>query len=274
MSVRASYRLDCNRMLIPRRWPQLAMTMWTRGRHYLSTRRQIKSDEPPKWSLNVDIEFAKDEGGVPLAWFTWQVLLKKFSLWKFKLLCDAQFDEKVFLPNSKLAVVLLMKYIMAKDKLQIAGCTTPMGYKQVLHDLIHTRSDKNKLLRFEERHIVRAIPMQIRYLPNYEQNFGFIDVIFLAFRRADDFACAQQAQEIRRLIFKHPNYRELENPIIYAELFARFRRDYSLPATVHAGNWLIATLQPLRLDMLSLPVRTMYKMPKENDAIHANAVYS
>lgn len=260
-------------MLILRRWPQLVTTMWTRGRHYLSNRRQIKSDEPLKWSLNVDIEFAKDGGSVPLAWFTWQMLLKQFSLWKFKLQCDPQFDERVFLANSKLAVVLLMKYIIARDKLRISECTTPMGYKQVLHDLIHARSDKYKLLRFEERHILRAIPMQIRLLPNYEQNFGFIDVIFLACRRADDFACTQEAQEMRSLILKH-HHRYLQNPIIYAELFARFRRDYSIPATVHAGNWLITTLQPLRLDMLSLPARMMYKMLHKDDGIRGNAVYT
>lgn len=233
-----------------------------------------------KWNVNADIDFTKNENKTPLVWFVRQIIRKKISLLKFKLLWDAQFDEQAFLSKSRLAVALLTKYINANEKLRISECTTPMGYKQLMQDVSNTRSDKYKLLCFEKRHIWRSIPIQIRRWPHNEHNFAFIDVVFQACRHANDFTPDQQAQEIRKLIFKHHDGKQLylRNPIVYAELFTRFRRDYSFPATVQAGHWLVSSFKPLRLDVLDdQPAKEISKLPDELQGwphtVHDNAVY-
>ncbi|KAH8418396.1 hypothetical protein KR222_008468, partial [Zaprionus bogoriensis] len=263
MSVKPTLKLGCNRMLT-RHWPLARLSMLgtnpTRGRRrrHAGTPRMSNGGVPIKWFLHLDIERPIEDRSVSMPWLLylyspWKMLLNKLSVWKFMLICDWNFSEKQFLDNSRQALALLTKFIAGGQRQCIQSCTTPMGYKQVMHDLGECQANQHKLLQFEKRHICRAIPLQVKYLPHYDHNFAFVDVIFLASRSSDDFGSKKQVREIRKLIRLHADCYKLQtpNPIVYAELFVRFRRDYSLPATVRAGHWLVSTFKVLKLDVLN-----------------------
>lgn len=241
------------------------MTPWPRNRRHLATSKTSGFEEPTTWNLNLNIEFAKDNERPSLHWFIWKMFLNRLYLWNFKLFCDRQFNEREFLNNSKLALSLLTKYIIAGKTREIMLCTTPMGFKQVMFDISSSQTDAHKMLSFEKRHILRAIPLQIKRLPHYEHTFAFIDVMFVANRRADDFESMRDAHRLRKLINKHAEAWKLytQNPFVYAEMFVRFRRDYSLPTTVRSGQWLVSAFKLLRLNVLNEYPDHLFHTPRE-----------
>lgn len=261
--------MGCNRTLFrccqQARICMRGMTPWPRNQRHLATTKTSGFDEPSTWNFNLNIEFVKENERNSFHWFIWQMILNRLYLWNFKLFCDRQFNEREFLDNSKLALSLLTQYIIAGETREIRLCTTPMGFKQVMFDISSSRTDAYKMLCFEKRHILRAIPLQIKRLAHYEHTFAFIDVIFVANRRADDFESLRDAHNLRKLINKHAEAWKLysQNPFVYAEMFVRFRRDYSLPTTVRTGQWLISAFKLRRLDVLNEYPQNLFQLPGE-----------
>ncbi|XP_017867159.1 PREDICTED: uncharacterized protein LOC108616467 [Drosophila arizonae] len=219
----------------------------------------MTSGSKGKWSLHLNLERAQDRDrsiSLPLMVYLyspWMMFSIKFNLWILKLLWDWRFAELQFVDNAKQALVLVTKFIVEQHEGYIKRCTTPMGYKQIRHDLIGSNASTAKLMVFDKRHIRRAIPLKIQRLQHYDHKFAFIDMIFLACRRTNDFVSKQEMQRMQNLVAQCADTSHIfvPNPIIFAEFFVRFRRDYSLPCTERAGHWLISTYKILRLDVLN-----------------------
>ncbi|XP_062133877.1 uncharacterized protein LOC133844067 [Drosophila sulfurigaster albostrigata] len=222
------------------------------------------SPKPTRWHLQVDVERAKEDPQISLpllmyVYSPWHLVINKFSLWKLKIFWDWEFSEVQFIENAKHAVVLITKLISEQREQYIKQCTTPMGYKQILHDIakLHrpqTQDWPKKLLRFEKRHIRRAILLKLQQLPHYDHKFAFVDVVFLACRRANDFDSTSDIEEMGDLInrfAKKEKHFLVPYPVVFAEFFVRFRRDYSMPASERTGQWLVSTYKILKLDMLN-----------------------
>ncbi|XP_023162455.2 uncharacterized protein LOC111593716 [Drosophila hydei] len=214
-----------------------------------------------KWSLHFNFERRNEAKGdreisLPLLIYIygpWKMLRTKCNMWALKLFWDWGFAELKFVNNAKHALVLITRFIVEQHESHIKRCTTPMGYKQIKHDLINFNDNHTKLLLFDKRHILRAIPLKIQRLQHYDHKFAFIDMVFLACRRTNDFATKQEVERMQKLVAQYTDTTHVfvPNPIIFAEFFVRFRRDYSLPCTIHAGHWLISTYKILRLEVLN-----------------------
>lgn len=271
MSVKKSLKIGSIQMgrrngLLIRRYPLCRLSMLgmnsARGRRNNATSFE-SAQESTRWNLQVDVERTKADPQLSLPWLLylhspWQLAIAKLKLWKFKIFWDWHFCEPQFVENSKQAFVVLTKFIREERGQQIRRCTTPMGYKQIMHDLVQQEDQKSrdwprKLLRFEKRHIRRAYLLNVQQLPHYDHKFAFMDVVFCACRRTNDFSSESEITEMSRLIDQFVVRRKLmvPYPIVFAEFFVRFRRDYSMPTTVRTGQWLISTYKILKLDMLN-----------------------
>ncbi|EDW60251.1 uncharacterized protein [Drosophila virilis] len=219
-----------------------------------------------KWNFNLDVERSKDavkdrQMSLPLMVYLyspWKMMSTKFNLWKLKILWDWDFNEAFFVDNAKQALVLVTRFIVEKRNSYIKRCSTPMGYKQISYDLLREKKHQSgnlphELMRFEKRHIRRAIPLRVQRLEHYDHKFAFIDMIFLACRRTNDFTSKVEVEQMNRLVEQHADASKLfvRHPIVFAEVFVRFRRDYSIPPTVRAGHWLISTYKVVNLDLLN-----------------------
>ncbi|KAM8713646.1 hypothetical protein ACLKA7_013897 [Drosophila subpalustris] len=235
-----------------------------RGRRNNVTSFVSAQDQTPiRWNLQVDVERSKEkkDSQLSLPWLLylyspWQMAMATFNLWKLKIFWDWHFSETQFLDNSKQALVVITKLIREQRGEHIQGCTTPMGYKQIMHDLVMDHKTKDyplKLLRFEKRHVRRAYLLKVQQLPHYDHKFAFVDVFFCACRRTNDFNSESEISEMNQLIDRFVVARKLlvPYPIVLAEFFVRFRRDYSIPATIRTGHWLISTYKILKLDILN-----------------------
>ncbi|XP_034477673.1 uncharacterized protein LOC117784129 [Drosophila innubila] len=223
----------------------------------------VSAQEPTRWNLQVDVERTKEDPhpSLPLLLYLyspWQIAVVKFNLWKLKIFWDWHFSEQQFVDNSKQAFVVITKFIREERRQHIRRCSTPMGYKQIMHDLVNPKDSKSKdwprkLLRFEKRHIRRAYLLKVQQLPHYDHKFAFMDVVFCACRRTNDFSSESEINEMNKLVDQFIVTRKLlvPYPIVFAEFFVRFRRDYSSPASIRTGQWLISTYKILKLDMLN-----------------------
>jgi len=128
-----------------------------------------------------------------------------------------------------------------------------MGYNQIVHDLIESKNWPQKLLRFGKRHMRHAILLKIQQLSHYDHKFAFVDVVFCACRCINDFNSSSEISEMSKIIDQYVETRNLlvKYPIVFAEFFVRFRRDYSCPATVRSGQWLISNFKILKFDVLN-----------------------
>lgn len=190
-------------------------------------------------------------------------LLTKLSLLRLKLFWDWSFSERDFMENSKQAAAVLTDFVRRRRTQNVERCTTPMGFKQIKHDLLDGPFDwRLKMMRFEKNHFRRAIPLKVQLLPHYKHRFAFIDVVYVALRRSNDFRSYTDMKEMTELMRRHvdPTQLTVTHPLIFTEVFLRFRRDYSVTPTRMGnvrnnnrcmGQWLVSTFKIVRFDLLN-----------------------
>ncbi|KAH8355234.1 hypothetical protein KR093_009393, partial [Drosophila rubida] len=186
-------------------------------------------------------------------------VIQKLNLWRLKLLWDWHLNEAQFLENAKRAVVLVTKLVSEQSEQRLKKCTTPMGYKMLLDDMgkLHMPNAQDltkRLLRFEKHHIRRTILLKVQQLSHYQHKFAYVDIIFLACRRANDFKSLSEVEEMSQLIkrlIRKGKPTVVSCPVVLAEFFVRFRRDYSIAPTDRTGKWLISTYKIIKLDMVN-----------------------
>ncbi|TMW40982.1 hypothetical protein DOY81_013938 [Sarcophaga bullata] len=138
--------------------------------------------------------------------------------------------------------------------------------------MLLSRSDTRlKLVRFNTEHLRRAIPMKVTTKRNYGRKYCFIDMLFVGLRNTKDFDSPDEAVEINEILRKLDA--DLKTPfevmavphrIVFAEIFIRFRRDYTqvknaqnnAPAarTNHMENdkdWSVSFYKILTFDVLN-----------------------
>ncbi|XP_017053719.1 uncharacterized protein LOC108096543 [Drosophila ficusphila] len=165
----------------------------------------------------------------------WKYLLTKFNLWKLKWLWDRDFSEPDFLEGAKQAAIVMTDIIRLQSAERISEYTTPVGFQQITRDMLLSRNDTRlQLVRFEREHLRRAIPMKVATRQNFGRKYAFIDMLFVGLRNTKDFDTATEVVEINEIIRRMDN--ELKTPpevvsvphrIVFAEIFIRFRRDYT-----------------------------------------------
>lgn len=229
------------------------------------------ADKRQMWNFNLDIQRARDNGAqlsIPMIVYLhspWNFLLRKLNMWKLKMLWDFQFSEARFIDSATKAAIIMTDLIRIKCPNRIRSCSTPLGYKQINHDLMSSDYRMN-LMRFERNHVRRAIPVKVQLVKHYDHKFAFIDMVFVGIRRTNDFKSRQELREVKRILHfmnKKPIYsgdscQEVSHPFVFAEIFVRFRRDYSANATESnrrksiyvGGSWLISSYHILKFDVL------------------------
>ncbi|EDV56764.1 uncharacterized protein LOC6547684 [Drosophila erecta] len=165
----------------------------------------------------------------------WKYLVTKFNLWKLKWLWDRDFSEPDFLEGAKQAAIVMTDIIRQQSADKISEFTTPVGFQQITRDMLLSRNDTRlQLVRFEREHLRRAIPMKVATRQNFGRKYAFIDMLFVGLRNTKDFDTATEVVEVSEIIRRMDN--ELKTPpevvsvphrIVFAEIFIRFRRDYT-----------------------------------------------
>ncbi|SPP73555.1 uncharacterized protein LOC117581703 [Drosophila guanche] len=248
--------------------------LWTQtplgARHTFLTPRPDLQGSTETSRLNIQLEVVRSvdrPSGVSLPAMIyfhspWSLLTSKLSLLKLKLLWDWRFSEEQFLENSQHAALIITDFIRRQRSRNVERCSTPMGYKQICYDLIDGAHDwRLHMMRFERHHIYRTIPLRVQLLRHYGHKFAFIDVVYVALRRSNDFTSPQDLDEVQHLMGMHGNSSPLtvEHPLIFAEIFVRYRRDYSTRPTPMGnvrensrcmGQWLVSTYKILQFDLL------------------------
>ncbi|EDW31751.1 GL11282 [Drosophila persimilis] len=227
-----------------------------------------RSNETNHLSIQVDVVHSvatPGEVSLPaLIYFygPWSLLASKLSLLKLKILRDWAFSEAKFVENSSHGALIITDFIRRKRARNVERCSTPMGYKQISHDLIDGTHDwRLQMMRFERRHIHRVIPLKVQLLQHYGHKFAFIDVVYVALRRSNDFSSSKDLEEVYSLMRQNANNSSLvaAHPLIFAEIFVRFRRDYSVKPTRMGnvrensrcmGQWLVSTYKILQFDLI------------------------
>ncbi|XP_030387469.1 uncharacterized protein LOC115634063 [Scaptodrosophila lebanonensis] len=233
--------------------------------------RQLGVEDDIKWIFQLEVLRARDSKKLSLPlliymYSPWKYMANKANMLKLKLLWDWTFAEARFVENSKKAAVVITEIIRQKDPNHIARCTTPLGFKQIKHDLAdETENTPLQLMRFQRQHIKRAIPVTVRLMRHYDHKFAFIDMVFVGLRRTIDFE-SKEDQEVERQI-QELNFQQTEaagelpvpHPVVFAEIFVRFRRDYSVkPKGVERaqdigcpGQWLVSNYKILNFNVLN-----------------------
>nr|XP_016928140.1 uncharacterized protein LOC108008753 [Drosophila suzukii] len=259
-------------MRVPRRTPSPA---GNHGRAPLQVRHSFqaprKEDNSPGRSLDLELDFsvAKDEPhqvSLPLMVYVYSPLSRlatKLSLLRLKFMWDWDFSERHFIDNSLQAAAVFTDFVRRRRNRNVERCSTPMGFKQIKHDLLDDPPDwRLKMMRFEKVHFRRAIPLKVQLLRHYDHRFAFIDVVFVALRRSNDFRSTAELKEMAELLkdYVDPAHLRVPHPLIFAEVFMRFRRDYSVEPTKMGnvrdnsrcmGQWLISTYKVVRFDILN-----------------------
>ncbi|TDG49353.1 hypothetical protein AWZ03_004221 [Drosophila navojoa] len=165
----------------------------------------------------------------------WKYLITKFNMWKLKWLWDYGFNESEFVEGSKQAAIVMTDIIRQQSAEKISEFTTPVGFQQITRDMLLSRNDSRlQLVRFEHEHLRRAIPMKVATRQNYGRKYAFIDMLFVGLRNTKDFDSPTELVEINDILRRMDN--ELKTPsevvsvphrIVFAEIFIRFRRDYT-----------------------------------------------
>ncbi|EDW05172.1 GH22570 [Drosophila grimshawi] len=165
----------------------------------------------------------------------WKYLVTKFNMWRLKWLWDYGFCETEFVEGSKQAAIVMTDIIRQQGAEQLSELTTPVGFQQITRDMLLSRNDTRlQLVRFEKEHIRRAIPMKVATRKNFGRKYAFIDMLFVGLRNTKDFDSPAELAEINDLLRRMDI--ELKTPheiisvphrIVFAEIFIRFRRDYT-----------------------------------------------
>ncbi|XP_001360391.4 uncharacterized protein [Drosophila pseudoobscura] len=165
----------------------------------------------------------------------WKYLLTKFNLWQLRWLWDPEFNESEFIEGSKQAAVVVTDIIRQQSPEKMSTYTTPVGFQQISRDMLLSRNDNRlQLIRFQREHLRRAIPMKVARRQSFGRRYAFIDVLFVGLRNTKDFDSASEVVEVNELVRRMD--RELRTPrdvvsvphrIVFAEIFIRFRRDYT-----------------------------------------------
>lgn len=156
-------------------------------------------------------------------------------MWKLKWLWDYGFNETEFVEGSKQAAIVMTDIIRQQSAEKISEFTTPVGFQQITRDMLLSRNDSRlQLVRFENEHLRRAIPMKVATRQNYGRKYAFIDMLFVGLRNTKDFDSPSELVEINEILRRMDS--ELKTPsdvvsvphrIVFAEIFIRFRRDYT-----------------------------------------------
>ncbi|XP_064536093.1 uncharacterized protein LOC135426747 [Drosophila montana] len=165
----------------------------------------------------------------------WKYLITKFNMWKLKWLWDYGFNETEFIEGSKQAAIVMTDIIRQQSADKISEYTTPVGFQQITRDMLLSRNDSRlQLVRFEKEHLRRAIPMKVATRQNFGRKYAFIDMLFVGLRNTKDFDSPTELVEINEILRRMDS--ELKTPsdvvsvphrIVFAEIFIRFRRDYT-----------------------------------------------
>ncbi|KAH8401123.1 hypothetical protein KR009_003160 [Drosophila setifemur] len=213
----------------------------------------VAKDEPPEVSLPAMVYF----------YSPFSRLITKLALLRLKILWDWTFSERDFIDHSRQAAAVLTDFVRRRRVRNVERCSTPMGFKQIKHDLLDDAPDwRLNMMRFDSNHIRRAIPLKVQMLRHYDHRFAFIDVVYVALRRTNDFRLPSDVREMAVLVERHvdPSQLTVSHPLIFAEIFMRFRRDYSVGATKMGnvrnnrrcmGQWLISTYKIVRFDLIN-----------------------
>ncbi|XP_060665235.1 uncharacterized protein LOC132797523 [Drosophila nasuta] len=165
----------------------------------------------------------------------WKYLITKLNMWKLKWVWDYNFSEAEFIEGSKQAAIVMTDIIRQQRVNKIGEFTTAVGFQQITRDMLLSRNDSRlQLVRFKKEHLRRAIPMKVATRKNYGRKYVFIDMLFVGLRNTKDFESPRELVEINDVLRRMDT--ELKTPvevisvphrIIFAEIFIRFRRDYT-----------------------------------------------
>ncbi|XP_011213224.3 uncharacterized protein LOC105233001 [Bactrocera dorsalis] len=198
----------------------------------------------------------------------WKYFVTKFNLLKFRLLWDRSFTEKDFIRGSKQAAIVLTDIIRTQNTGRISKFTTPVGFQQITRDMLLSRNDSRlKLVKFDTEHIRKAIPMKVATRKNFGRRYCFIDMLFVGMRNTKDFDSAEELVEINDVLRKLDQ--DLRTPIevtsvphriVFAEIFMRFRRDYTRQTKDSSNNvrdpdWSVSFYKILTFDVLNYDPR-------------------
>ncbi|XP_020800613.1 uncharacterized protein LOC110177962 [Drosophila serrata] len=261
------------RFLLHHAFARLGSTSSSGSHRTRGARQPSPTPAPSPSNRNLDIELdvvvSKDEPhqiSLPSMVFFYSPLTRlvtKLSILQLKLLWDWDFSESNFLENSCQAAVVFTDFVRRRRNRNVERCSTPMGFKQIKHDLLDDPTDwRLDLMRFERNHIRRAIPLKVQLLRHYDHRFAFLDVVYVALRRSNDFRSPTEQRAMAELVDQYVDSTQLlvPHPLIFAEIFMRFRRDYSVTPTKMGnvqdnnrcmGQWLISTYKVVRFDILN-----------------------
>ncbi|XP_037931093.1 uncharacterized protein LOC119668072 [Teleopsis dalmanni] len=193
----------------------------------------------------------------------WKYLLTKFNLWKLRLFWDRDFVEQEFIEGSKQAAIVITDIIRDQQTSRIGQFTTPIGFQQITRDMLLSRNDTRlKLIKFSPEHLRKAIPMKVSTRKNFGHKFCFIDMLFVGLRNTKDFGSAEEVVEVKEVLRKldadmhtPQDIQSVPHRIVFAEIFMRFRRDYTETAlTQHEtrkDDWSVSFYKILSFDILN-----------------------
>uniref|UniRef100_A0A1A9VHC7 Uncharacterized protein n=1 Tax=Glossina austeni TaxID=7395 RepID=A0A1A9VHC7_GLOAU len=195
------------------------------------------SRQPHNWKRQMEANNEKRKIIPKLVYLhnPWKYFITKLNLLKLQLFWDRDFVESEFIRGSKQAAVVLTNIIRNQNTTQVGRFTTPIGFQQITRDMILSRNDTRlKLVRFDPEHLRRAIPMKVATRHNYGRKFCFIDMLFVGLRNTKDFDNPEEVVEVNDVLrkidteFRTPSeVLAVPHRILFAEIFIRFRRDYT-----------------------------------------------
>lgn len=111
---------------------------------------------------------------------------------------------------------------------------------------------------------------------NVGRRFCFIDMLFVALRNTKDFSDANELMEINDILrnidakIQTPiNFLAVPHRILFAEIFIRFRKDYTPKTeTVHDTDWSVSFYKILSFDVLNFDPNKWFSF-LDNDCKHS-----
>ncbi|XP_067645427.1 uncharacterized protein [Eurosta solidaginis] len=191
-------------------------------------------------------------------------LVTKANLLKLRYLWDRNFKEQEFIRGSKQAAIVITDIIRNQSTGKVSKFTTPVGFQQITRDMLLSRNDSRlRLVNFETEHLRKAIPMKVATRKNFGRRYCFIDMLFVGLRNTKDFESSEELLEINEVLRKLDadmrvpiEITSVPHRIVFAEIFMRFRRDYTLPQdnTMNKDedkDWSVSFYKILTFDILN-----------------------
>ncbi|XP_017489140.1 PREDICTED: uncharacterized protein LOC108377392 [Rhagoletis zephyria] len=194
----------------------------------------------------------------------WKYVLTRLNLWKLRIFWDHKFKEQEFIRGSRQAVIVMTDIIRNQSTGKLGQFTTPVGFQQISRDMLLSRNDSRlRLVKFDTEHIRKAIPMKVATRKNFGRRYCFIDMLFVGLRNTKDFDSPEELVEINEILRKLDT--DMRTPmdvmavphrIVFAEIFMRFRRDYTPNADNASNNvkdreWSVSFYKILTFDVLN-----------------------